>query len=71
MIKGDAILKSFTEREKPMLPRKQKKAFNEFYKAARYNEILDPKTTLLNLTGKTMRFYVKGCAGSKVGWPAG
>jgi len=47
MIKGDAILKSFTESEKPMLPRKQKKAFNEFDKAARYNEILDPKTTLL------------------------
>ena len=25
----------------------------------------------LNLTGKTMRFYVKVCAGSKVSWPAG
>jgi hypothetical protein len=36
-----------SRREKPMLPRKQKKAFNEFYKAARYNQILDPKTTLL------------------------
>jgi hypothetical protein len=30
-----------------LLPRKQKKAYNEYYKTARYNEILDPKTTLL------------------------
>jgi len=26
---------------------KQKKAFEDFYGAARYNEILDPKTTLM------------------------
>jgi hypothetical protein len=30
-----------------MLPKKQRKAFSEFYDAARYNDILEPKTTLL------------------------
>ena len=30
-----------------MLPKKQKKTFDDFYDAARYNEILDPKTTLM------------------------
>ncbi len=30
-----------------MLPKKQNDAFNEFYKTARYNDILAPKTTLL------------------------
>jgi hypothetical protein len=30
-----------------MLPKKQRKAFDEFYDSARHNEILDPKTTLL------------------------
>ena len=30
-----------------MLPEKQDKAFSEFYKSARYNKILDQKTTLL------------------------
>jgi len=30
-----------------MLSEKQKTLFEEFYKSARYNEILDPKTTLL------------------------
>ena len=30
-----------------MLPEKQDKAFAEFYKSARFNKILDPKTTLL------------------------
>lgn len=30
-----------------MLPEKQNKAFGEFYKSARYNKILDQKTTLL------------------------
>jgi len=30
-----------------MLPEGQTKAFNDFYKSARNNEILDPKTTLL------------------------
>jgi hypothetical protein len=30
-----------------MLPKKQKEAFSEFYDSARYNEILEPRTTLL------------------------
>ena len=30
-----------------MLPEKQAAAFDEFYKSARLNKILDPKTTLL------------------------
>ena len=30
-----------------MLPEKQDNAFGEFYKSARYNKILDQKTTLL------------------------
>lgn len=30
-----------------MLPEKQHKAFGEFYKSARYNDILDEKTTLM------------------------
>lgn len=30
-----------------MLPEKQKKAFEDFYDSARYNEILAPKTTLM------------------------
>jgi hypothetical protein len=30
-----------------MLPEKQKNSFTEFYDSARYNEILDPKTTLM------------------------
>ncbi|MDJ0831146.1 MAG: carboxymuconolactone decarboxylase family protein [Desulfobacterales bacterium] len=30
-----------------MLPDKQLAAYNDFYDAARYNDILDPKTTLL------------------------
>ena len=30
-----------------MLPEKQKNSFNEFYDSARYNEILEPKTTLM------------------------
>ena len=30
-----------------MLPEKQQKAFGEFYKSARYNDILDEKTTLM------------------------
>ena len=30
-----------------MLPEKQGEAFNQFYKSARFNKILDPKTTLL------------------------
>ena len=30
-----------------MLPKKQDKAFEDFYKSARFNKILDQKTTLL------------------------
>ena len=30
-----------------MLPDKQKNSFNAFYDTARYNEILEPKTTLM------------------------
>ena len=30
-----------------MFPSKQKKAYEDFYNAARYNEILEPKTTLM------------------------
>lgn len=30
-----------------MLPEKQKATYKEFYGAARYNEILEPKTTLM------------------------
>ena len=30
-----------------MLPEKQKEAYTRFYDSARYNDILDPKTTLM------------------------
>jgi len=30
-----------------MLPEKQKAKYTEFYDAARYNDILEPKTTLM------------------------
>jgi len=30
-----------------LLPEKQKVKYKEFYDAARYNEILEPKTTLM------------------------
>ncbi len=30
-----------------MLPEQQDKAFNDFYKSARFNKVLDQKTTLL------------------------
>lgn len=30
-----------------MLPSAQEKAYREFYNSARYNKILDPKTTLM------------------------
>ena len=30
-----------------MLPEAQEERFNEFYKSARFNDVLDPKTTLL------------------------
>jgi hypothetical protein len=30
-----------------MLPKKQDQAYSDFYDSARYNEILEPKTTLM------------------------
>jgi len=30
-----------------MLPEKQKNAYTDFYNSARFNEILEPKTTLM------------------------
>jgi len=30
-----------------MLPKRQKKAYDDFYDSARHNQILDPKTTLM------------------------
>lgn len=30
-----------------MLPKQQDEAFNQFYKSARFNDILDQKTTVL------------------------
>jgi hypothetical protein len=30
-----------------MLPKEQRKAFDAFYESARYNKILEPKTTLM------------------------
>jgi len=30
-----------------MLPERQAKAFEDFYDSARYNEILEPRTTLM------------------------
>jgi len=30
-----------------MLPREQKRAFGAFYRSARHNEVLEPKTTLM------------------------
>ncbi|MDH3950768.1 MAG: hypothetical protein OEV11_07020 [Deltaproteobacteria bacterium] len=30
-----------------MLPEKQRKAYSDFYKSARHNETLEPKTTLM------------------------
>ena len=30
-----------------MLPNKQEKTYNDFYDSARYDEILEPKTTLM------------------------
>ena len=35
------------EKEEELLPEKQKAKYREFYDSARYNDILDPKTTLM------------------------
>lgn len=42
-----AVLERDWGKERMMLPEKQDYAFGEFYKSARYNKILDQKTTLL------------------------
>lgn len=42
-----------------MLPEKQQKAYGEFYDAARNNEIIEPKTTLLVHIGAAMAL---GCS---------
>jgi len=42
-----------------MLPKAQRKAYEEFYFSARNNEILDPKTTLLLHLGAAM---AQGCS---------
>ena len=34
-------------KETGMLPKKQNKAYNDFYDSARHNEFLEPKTTVL------------------------
>ncbi len=39
-----------------MLPKDQRASFGRFYKSARENEILDPKTTLLLHLGSAMAF---------------
>ena len=41
-----------------MMPKKQAKAYSEFYDAARHNDILDPKTTLMIHLASAMAF---GC----------
>ena len=30
-----------------LLPKRQKRAYAEFYRSARHNEVLDPRTTLM------------------------
>lgn len=46
------------QKEEYMMPEKQKQAFRSFYDSARYNDILDPKTTLLIHLASAMAF---GC----------
>ena len=38
---------TYFDKEEKLLPVKQKVKYREFYDAARYNEILEPKTTLM------------------------
>jgi len=35
------------KKENKVLPKKQEDTFNEFYKSARYNKILEPNLTLM------------------------
>ncbi|MGD8383300.1 MAG: hypothetical protein PVJ11_14215 [Syntrophobacterales bacterium] len=39
-----------------MLPEEQKKTYTDFYKSARHNEILEPKTTLMLHMAAAMAF---------------
>jgi hypothetical protein len=43
----DPLRSSGKTKEEEMLPTKQHQAYSDFYDAARYNEILEPKTTLM------------------------
>lgn len=42
-----ALALGFWRKESNVLPINQKKAYTDFYNSARYNDILEPKTTLL------------------------
>jgi hypothetical protein len=42
-----STLANLAGKEKALLPEKQKEKYREFYDAARYNDILEPKTTLM------------------------
>ncbi len=47
---GPSDRRRITGREKEgwhMLPREQKRAFGAFYRSARQNDVLEPKTTLM------------------------
>lgn len=44
-----------------MLPEKQQKAFTTFYDAARFNDVFDPKTTLLLHLGAAMALGCSPC----------
>ncbi len=52
---------NYFTREGTMLPDKQRKAYGAFYDAARYNDILEPKTTLLLHLGVAMAMGCSPC----------
>ena len=43
-------------KERNLLPEKQRKTYTEFYKSARHNETLEPKTTLMLHMAAAMAF---------------
>jgi hypothetical protein len=43
-------------KERNLLPEKQRKAYTDFYKSARQNEVLEPKTTLMLHMAAAMAF---------------
>jgi len=43
-------------KERNLLPEKQKKTYTDFYKSARQNEVLEPKTTLMLHLAAAMAF---------------